>query len=53
MSPGLGIALGTVAGTVLFAVTGEVLWVALGPSLGLLVATLFGVDDEEAGDGQD
>ena len=53
MSLAVGVALGTVAGTVLFAATGQVLWIALGPSMGMLVATLFGVDDEEEGDGQD
>ncbi len=48
---GVGIALGAGIGTVLFAITGEAFWIAVGPSFGVMIGLLMGEirgeDDED------
>lgn len=38
---GLAIVAGAALGTLVFAITGDVMWVAIGPSLGVLVGSLM------------
>lgn len=47
MNLGVGIALGAAAGTILFAITGEAFWIAIGPSIGIVFALIFDEDDDE------
>ena len=48
---GLAIVWGTGVGTVLFALTGDVLWVATGPSLGVLAAAVWQLSRTSRRDG--
>lgn len=48
---GLAIVWGAGVGTVLFALTGDVLWVAIGPSLGVLAAAVWQLSRTSRRDG--
>lgn len=43
---GVAIALGAVLGTVVFAFTGEAIWIAIGPALGVVVGAAIGYRTE-------
>jgi len=43
---GVAIALGAGLGTVVFAVTGEAVWIGIGPALGVVIGAAIGYRDE-------